>query len=859
MAYDYENDPLFDFGSHTKKSGLKLEGLDPVLSERLKNANEEWLTDPRNKAGSDIPVTSYARDRKTQQGLFERHQKGEKGIYMPINPADYPNQQMFHTNAVDISKDFPEDILGKHGLHKPLGAKDPVHVQANPAFKAPSSANIYDDSNYDFGKYVKDPDQELEDISKPATVNPMLARQGAKMREQGSHLQPFVEDVAKPLAGTTLEDLKNSTPYLAVRANLGGAEGKKEMVERVGAGSEKFVKGIQDFYNAPNKMEIVKQGLQNLYEHPGEAIGESAKSALLHPEEIVAGNVAGKVAGKVIQKGAGAVKGAVKGISEELANTPEFVQKVAELKEATGALKEKGKQTMSDLAQGFKEAKQATEPKVAPAEMKGAPSVGAAATEHENQVKALLDQMSPESKAELQNIPAHELEIPALENQRKFDKFGMRGTKGQLNEDVARMSDEWNQRTLPGNEELLQRFVDRDPKLIEGVNKIQENAAPDIYTKDIKDLGQIAIDDLAKKDATRLADIENKYRNLEAANGGQFPIDVNQLSNNIDKALKSKLKSKYYESGLSEIKHEIDNFVKEGHMTFEDYENLRTNLAQEMRSSSNGNVRQAAHLVRQELENLPMPKELEGIKPLADEARKAVVERNKVLESNPAYRAAAKDTRDIHELQNGMEHVGADKFIEKYVLGNTDVASKANVQRLIKELGENSQGHQAIKAGTLQHLKHTAGIVNDQGAFGQAAYNKFVHKNLGSKLEDIMEAQHVADVKDLGDVARLTEHRKGGAGFANTSNTQTVGAREQAKQNLKQLGKNVVAGAAEAAVNLKTLGFGGTAARHTYRGWKEGAEATKAAAEQAEKLRETLDLGSAVKKHSLSDIQKGKQ
>jgi hypothetical protein len=863
MGYDYENDPAFNFGSYAKKSGLKLEGLDPVLSERLKNANEEWLSDPRNKAGTDIPVTSYARDRKTAKDLYERHKRGEKGIYMPVNPDDYPNQQMFHTNAVDISQTFPEDLLHKHGLHKPFGKKDPVHVQANPAYKAPSAVDPYSEENpaFGFGKYVSNPDQEEADLSKPATYNPRLAAQGQRMREQGSKLQPFVEDVAKPLEGTTLEDLKNSTPYLAARANLGGAEGKKEMVERVGAGSEKFVKGVQDFINAPNKMEIIKQGLQNLYEHPGEAVGEAVKSTFMHPEQIPAGNAVAKVAGKVLEKGAGAVKG----IAKEAFQDPEILKAVDYLKGKTGEVTQKAKTSMKELQEGFQEAKQATEPKAkvtveaAPTEFQGAPNVGAAATEHENQVRALLDQMSPESRAELEKVPPHELEIPALENQRKFDKFGMRGTKGQLSEDVARMSDEWNQRTLPGNEELLDRFVERDPKLIQGMNDIQERAAPEIFTKDIKDLGQIAIDDLVKKDAARLADIENKYRNLEAANGGQFPIDVNQLSQNIDKALKSKLKSKYYESGLSEIKHEIDNFVKEGHMTFEDYENLRTNLAQEMRSSSNGNVRQAAHLVRQELENLPMPKELEHIKPLADEARKAVVERNKVLESNPAYRAATKDTRDIHELQNGMEHVGADKFIEKYVLGNTDAASKANVQRLIQELGQNSQGHQAIKAGTLQHLKHTAGIVDDKGAFGQAAYNKFIHKNLGSKLEDIMEAEHVSDVKDLGDVARLTEHRKGGAGFANTSNTQSVGAREAAKNEAKELAKNVTLGTAEAALNTKTLGIGGTLLRKTYGGWKAGKETERAAAEQAAKLRETLDLGSAARKHSLSDIQKGKQ
>jgi rhodanese-related sulfurtransferase len=858
MAYDYENDPLFDFGSHTKKSGLKLEGLDPVLSERLKNANEEWLTDPRNKAGSDIPVTSYARDRKTQQGLFERHQKGEKGIYMPINPADYPNQQMFHTNAVDISKDFPEDILEKHGLHKPLGAKDPVHVQANPAFKAPSSANIYDDSNYDFGKYVKDPDQELEDISKPATVNPMLARQGAKMREQGSHLQPFVEDVAKPLEGTTLEDLKNSTPYLAVRANLGGAEGKKEMVERVGAGSEKFVKGIQDFYNAPNKMEIVKQGLQNLYEHPGEAIGEFAKSALLHPEEIVAGNVAGKVAGKVIQKGAGAVKGAVKGISEELANTPEFVQKVAQLKEATGALKEKGKQTMSDLAQGFKEAKQATEPKVpevASAEMKGAPSVGAAATEHENAVKAALADASPDLQAKFADVPANEIDLDALENHKKFNKFNMYPTEGEALQDVTKMSDEWNHRGKPENEEMMERFKERNPKLIEAFNSLSEKAAPDAHEQNPVKLADTVLNKL-KQQYTDLETAE-KAAWLKANNavGEQSAIDVGKLESNVAKALGKANRTKYLPT---EIKGDLEDALKKGYLTAEEYENLRTDSALIARTDSKPMARQAAAILREQLENVELKGEFAKYKPLYDEARNATKSLKKLKEEVPAIKAALADTRTIDELDAGnIPHPASTSFIEKYIAGKN--VSEVNVKRLIEQLGENSPEHEALKAASIQDLKTKAGIINNEGNVKQAALNKQIHTIYGSKLDTLHGHELANDIRDLADVAKMTEHVKQGPSLANASNTYSAGAREQAKQEVKELGKNIVAGAVEGKINLSTYGVGGTLLRKTYGGWKAGKEAQKLAAEKTAESAKKVELGAGIRKNSLEDIKKGKQ
>jgi hypothetical protein len=108
-----------------------LEGVNPDLSERISQAQLAY----KEKYGKDLPITSGARSYAKQKELFERWKKGDKGIYMPTNP-DIDKKEIYHTNAVDISADVPEDFLNQFGLHRPLGKKDPVHTVLMPNVKS---------------------------------------------------------------------------------------------------------------------------------------------------------------------------------------------------------------------------------------------------------------------------------------------------------------------------------------------------------------------------------------------------------------------------------------------------------------------------------------------------------------------------------------------------------------------------------------------------------------------------------------------------------------------------------------------------------------------------------------------------
>jgi hypothetical protein len=449
------------------------------------------------------------------------------------------------------------------------------------------------------------------------------------------------------------------------------------------------------------------------------------------------------------------------------------------------------------------------------------------ATPDKATVETMLASASPELRAQISTYPTELVDIKALENQLKGDKFGYQLTKGEALQDAAMMSDEFNKRSK--NPALLSRLEDRDLKIGEGFNTLIAKAAPDIPGgTNLVDYGQIAIDQLLAKDKARLADISQKYADLEKANGGQFPIDTNKLKADVDKELSKKVLKTYASNYMSSYLTDLADFQKRGNMTFDEFENLRTNLAEEMRTNPSGNARKVAFVIRDALENLPMSEDLKIIKPLADAARNANKARHDVLNTNPAYRMAVKDTRLDSELKDGLEHVAADKFIKKFVVDG----ATADVKRLIGELGENTLGHQAAQAGLIEQLKN--GAIGAKGVINQKTFNDVLNKTIGKKLFDVMPNEVAVDLKDLADLARLTEH-VGGKGFANTSNTVPAMMREGAIN------------AAEMGINVKTgspLGSIGRAAMDKLKNSRE--------------IKESLELGAGVKrpiKDMLKDLE----
>lgn len=397
----------------------------------------------------------------------------------------------------------------------------------------------------------------------------------------------------------------------------------------------------------------------------------------------------------------------------------------------------------------------------------GLQSAGAAATTDQATVNALLAKASPELQNELKSVPINQINMPAFERHVEADTLPVpvRLTRGQATQDVNLLSDEMNMRGK--NPELANRFNEQNGKLIENMNAIRDKAAPDVYGTNHIENAETVINAYKALDDTRTADISAKYKALEEAAGGDFPIDGRQFVANAEVLLSKKLKTDFLPPAIAK---QLERYKNGEKMTFEQFEAMRTNLASEMRKaerSGDGNAKTASSLVRQALEDLPLSGEAEALKPLANEARSAAKARFDLLKKDPAYDAAVND-------------VAPDKFINKYIISG----NKRDLEALTAQLGKGSEGHQAVSAAVVNWLKNKAGVIDNNGNFSQAGYNKALQQ-LDPKLLELVDGETAQQLRALGNVARYTQAQPRGS-YVNQSNTFVAGAKEMAKGGLEK-------------------------------------------------------------------------
>jgi len=674
---------------------------------------------------------------------------------------------------------------------------------------------------------AQQPTDDLDPLKYLSGANVDLAVQGAmketapaqpKPKQKQTTIQDFGGKVQKFAIenAPTKEEFEQqsmlaplSKAYVGINRPLQTPEDNINLIKSAGADvaakGERMVRGLGNVIMHPS--ETFKQ----IYEHPGETLASVAKGILYNPT----------LNPLALKPNVGAV--------ENLAT----------------------KATKLEAAKGF------PEPKASPFKSSGATTdinaqfnakkptqqnVGAMQTAHEAQVVNELQSASPELQQKYANVNPSHVDVDALQTHKQFDKFGIQPTEGELHQDLTKMSDEWNSRAKPGNEELLKRFEERHPKLIEGFNTIKEKVAPDVYEQDPVKLASMPLEKMKADYVGEQAKIKDLYQKANEASGSaQSPIDVGELQANIAHALKSKQRTRYVPQRL---KDDLDEAISKGHLTPEEYENFRTDTATIARTSRDPLESQAAHIIREQLENVPVKDEFSQYKPLYDEARKAVKEL-KDKEKNPAYKAAISDTRTQEEIEAGIPHPAANTFIAKHYGATTP---QVNIERMLEIIGRDSPEHQALNAAKINEFKLNSGVKNDAGNVSQATLNKIVHHQYASNLPVMLGSEALKDLQDLADVARKTEHIRGGPGFANTSNTAVVSGRQQAIENAKDVAKTF----AEAKINLATGGFGGTLGRKWYKGNKEARELAAQEALRQQELQKKLHP----KATRLSDIGK---
>ena len=754
----WESEPINKFG-----------GLNEDMSSRLQAANDAW----KSKTGRDLPITSGARSAEQGVKLW-----GERGSNP--NLVAKPGTSLHEKGmAADISPEVPAAFLDQFGLHRPFGSKDPVHVEINPkSAYTPKGASVTVSgapASTNFADLWETTPVAPTTIEKTQPKNLQEAMVSAK-----ETMKP-IADVGKGLVSIAdialgaVPAVVGGVTYAGARAFQKSPEEAQALAQKVSAPLESPIGKALGITEEPAyKQEAVRQAMDKI----GQYIGESAET--------------------ISQK-----TGIPRSDVENMINTLSFAagEGVAATKGARAKLGEQ-------FNKAFPPMEQAPKPSMA--------GVGAAATDKATFLNQALQTATPELRAELQKLKPEEVNLSVLERQVLADSLPvpMRLTEGQATQDVKILSNEINSRAK--NPELAYRYNEQNGQLIENINAIKENAAPNVYGTNHVENGQALIDAYKSIDEARKADIDAKYLALKEAAGGDFPVDGAAFANNAFKSLKKELKSDFVPPA---IERQLKRFQEGEPMTYEQFEAMRTNLAAEQRKAAragDGNAEAAAGIVRTALEDLPLTGAAKDLKPLADEARNAARSRFDILKQDKAYNAAVNDA------------VAADDFIQKFVVNG----KKADIDTMVNHLGTDSVARETMAAGIVNWLKNKSGIVNDQGNFSQAGYNKAL-QSIDPKILAIVGPEVNSQLQTLGRTARNIQERPVGS-HVNESNTFVAGMAERAKSG------------AEKGLNLLGLGqYGipvGTMARSVVHNVKE-----------AGKVKQALKPGAGVK---LKDIGK---
>ena len=566
---------------------------------------------------------------------------------------------------------------------------------------------------------------------KPPLVRQIIGnvlKQGFQAREQAPAFAAAVADVPLSLP----QFITSTVAYPAIRAMGGTPEQSKQFATSVSAPLE---------YLKPGKLTGVEETANYVQSLPAQTmkfIGDNihkgvnwiAEKTGLNPNDVQAAVDVGMLAGpKVVPKAVEAVAKTAENIKSQLPTV--------------------------------------TIERQQPPATAGGQSVGAAATPNTTMVQQALSVATPELQQALKDIPVDKINVPTFQRHIEADSLPIpvRLTEGQATGDVVKLSQEQNRRGK--DPQLAERFNQQNKDLIDNVQEIRNQAAPDVYgTKTIEN-SQGIIDAYKEMDAARNTKISEAYKKLEDANGGQFPVDGQAITAKADALLSKKLKTEFLPSS---IRNQLDRFKNGEQMTFEQYEALRTNLAAEIRKaekSSDGNAAKALSLVRQAAEELPLQAGVaKNLKGMADEARSLAKERFDMLKKDPAYKAAVDDI------------VPADKFIQKFVINGVN----KNVQTMVNHLGKDSPARQHMAAGTINWLADKAGIYGEQANFSQAGFNKAL-KQLDSvkNTQEIFDPATATNLRTLGNVAGYTQFQPRGS-FVNNSNTLVSSLAEKGKQ-----------------------------------------------------------------------------
>ena len=779
---------------------------DPALSAAFQQADDAWFA----KTGQHIPVTSAARSREKQKEIFDRAKKGEKGIYMPINPDEHPEKEMFHTDALDIPENIPESFLNQFGIHRPLGKSDPVHAKLMPTAKEAETPS----SDFNWSSVMGNNEAKANENEQSSITGKNIVPKGA------------LESATSGIYTGAINSMIG-VPQIVSNAALGTQAAPSKWLNEQATALEKE--------NEPYRLE-----------HPnwnvgGQIVG-AMPSAMIPVGDIEAGS------SLLSQAGQGAKGGLVGGLMQGVPDTTNPIEYWLKKGEQAvggaiggaitapivyGATKLLGK-SIDTAANAWDWMKNRNNPVTATA----VPAVEAAAKAGISEEGQKIVASAPANIQQkiIEDVNAGKvLDETAIGLHAKDQSLfaPLKLTDAQAKKDAFGVSEERNNKTENGFQE---HQAHQDLQARANLDHFISEFSPDVKG----DTGHFStaekqIESLDKKATSLKESITSAYQKVKDLNGGNFPINVNELNSNINNSLQSetgRLRTYQKENGpLSDIKKDIDDSIKNGNMSFETYETLRSDLAGIMRINSDTpdmiRAKGAAKIIRDELEKLPMQGATAEIKTAADQARSlAKYEKDLQNEKSPIYNKIYTKLKD--------NKLTPDNFNSSYLINsnNKDLKSYINL------IHDDPIAMQNMKAGVINHIRTEA---TKSGQFSAKKYNDILNDLAANKkLEMIFAPEEISKLKNFGEVADAA-FTLPPAHHVNTSNT-AIALQAAKKREGQEKAGNLVAG----MIDLKT----GLPVASTVNKLSKSAEAKAAEANAEEKIVKKFEFGAGISSDS---------
>lgn len=412
----------------------------------------------------------------------------------------------------------------------------------------------------------------------------------------------------------------------------------------------------------------------------------------------------------------------------------------------------------------------------------GADSASAASASRINTTKGISNELVQDLRAQIQKGP---LDQSAVDRQIDADTLPirMRLTEGQASQDVELASREFNAKGR--DPDIAQRFNEQNQQLIDNLDEMRRQAAPQAVAHDPVQSGQNIVDAYKQMDEAAREPINAAYAAARALNGGELPMDGAGFVARADQGLKKAFKTRHLPA---EIAGDLAEFRDGTPMNFEQWESLRTTLAQAERKASragDGNASFAIGVVRDALEATEPVGAAVPVKQAFDKARALAKERFDRIDADPAYKAAIDD-----DVPAGESSALADKFVEKYIVRG----KRAHLEQMVRNLGGDDLAMETIRAAPFNYMKQRAGIdpYRNTGDFSQAGYNKALAE-LTPRLDLLVGEELAESAQQLGRVAYSVKYIPSG-NFANRSHTFVAAAAEATKGLAERSANTLIGG-----------------------------------------------------------------